>query len=287
MVFKLREIKRYLRNKVGDAFWNAPTRLIPFLVQVRFTRTFNERIKLTRVGELLKLTEFDSFGKEKDVIHFYHARRTTRYFDGISNRLEILLEEYCLNQIPDLKSGVFIDIGSNVGEFSLGLSKIYPDSKFIRFEPSREENLASKINMSSTDDTLIAKALWSEITELNFYRRNEHGDSSLFTPDNQENSIRIETTTLDHEIRLIQLGAIELIKLEAEGAEPEILLGGEMTLKRCRYVTADLGPERGVLQESTFDEAHTILSSYGFSLVGRNIGGRKCYLFKNDTLVSH
>jgi FkbM family methyltransferase len=230
------------------------------------------------------LTEFNTSGEARDFIYFYHPLRTTRYFDGIENRLEKLLEEYCINQIPDLHSGVFVDVGSNVGEFSLGIFKRYPTSKFIRFEPSYEENLASKKNLSVATDTLIPKALWSEQTELTFYRRNEHGDSSLFTPDNEHNSVRIQTTTLDDEIGKIHPGEIELLKLEAEGAEPEILLGGEKTIKRCRYVSADLGPERGILQESTFDEAAGILKSYGFSLIGKNRGARQCYLFKNSNL---
>ena len=273
-----------LRNKARDIFWNAPPALIPLLIQLRFQRRFRNRIRLSNSDEVLKLTEFNSSSDMREVIYFYHPLRTTRYFDGISSRLEKLLEEYCVNQIPDLHSGVFIDVGSNVGEFSLGIFMRYPTSKFIRFEPSYEENLASKKNMSAANDILIPKALWSEQTELTFYRRNQHGDSSLFTPDDEHNAIRIQTTTLDDEIEKIHPGEIQLLKLEAEGAEPEILLGGEKTLKRCRYVCADLGPERGILQESTFDEAMSILNSYGFSLIGKNRGARECYLFKNGNV---
>ena len=282
MAFTSPTFAERLRSKARDVFWSAPTTLIPILIQLRFRRKFASRIKLSHSEEVLKLTEFNPSGGVKDVIYFYHPLRTTRYFDGINSRLEKLLEEYCVNQIPDLHEGVFVDVGSNVGEFSLGIFKRYPSSRFIRFEPSYEENLASKKNLSVATDTLIPKALWSEATELTFYRRNEHGDSSLFTPDDEQNAIMIETTTLDIEIEKIYLGEIELLKLEAEGAEPEILRGGEKTIKRCRYVSADLGPERGILQESTFDEASGILNSYGFSLVGKNRGARQCYLFKNS-----
>ena len=258
--------------------------MFPLLLQLRFRRNFKNRIKISHSDEVLKLTEFNSSGNATDCIYFFHPMRATRYFDGIDNRLKKLLEEYCVNQISDLQSGVFIDIGSNVGEFSLGIFKRYPTSKFIRFEPSYEENLASKKNLSIAADTLIPKALWSEQAELTFYRRNETGDSSLFTPDDEHNAIRVQTTTLDDEIGEIHQGEIELLKLEAEGAEPEILRGGEKTIKRCRYVSADLGPERGILHESTFDEAAGILKSYGFSLIGKNPGARQCYLFKNSNL---
>jgi FkbM family methyltransferase len=282
MAFTTPTLVERVRNTARVTFWSAPPAFIPLLIQIRFRKKFKKRIKLSHSDGVLKLTEFNSSGDVRDFIYFFHPLRTTRYFDGIGNRLEKLLEEYCINQIPDLHSGVFVDVGSNVGEFSLGILKRFPTSKFIRFEPSYEENLASKKNLSVATDILIPKALWSEQTELTFYRRNEHGDSSLFTPDDERNAIRVQTTTLDDEIEKIYPGEIELLKLEAEGAEPEILRGGEKTIKRCRYVSADLGPERGILQESTFDEATGILKSYGFSLIGKNRGARQCYLFKNS-----
>ena len=273
---------KQLRGNAKKAFWGAPLSILPFLLQLRFGRKFKNQVRLTFSEDLLKLAEYNSSGKAKESIYFYHRFRTTRYFDGISNRIEKLLDEYCVNQIPDLHSGVYVDVGSNIGEFSLGIFKRFPNSKFIRFEPSFEENLASKKNLTHATDILIPKALWSEQTELTFYRRNEHGDSSLFTPGGEHNAIKVQTTTLDEEMGKIHPGEIELLKLEAEGAEPEILRGGEKTIKRCRYVTADLGPERGILQESTFDEAAEILKSYGFSLIGKNHGARQCYLFKNS-----
>ena len=44
---------------------------------------------------------------------------------------------------------------------------------------------------------------------------------------------------------------IKLLKLEAEGAEPEILEGLGEKLNLVEYISADLGYERGVHCEST------------------------------------
>jgi hypothetical protein len=93
----------------------------------------------------------------------------------------------------------------------------------------------------------------------------------------------MKTQTLDEIMRDLSIDRIELLKLEAEGAEPEILEGGRVTLQKCRYVTADLGPERGTLKEETLKESKEILESYGFALIGQNTDGRKCYLFKNNS----
>jgi hypothetical protein len=77
---------------------------------------------------------------------------------------------------------------------------------------------------------------------------------------------------------------IALLKLEAEGAEPEILKGGLDTLQRTFFVVADLGPERGLKGERTFEASSEILKNHGFRLHGRNPGNRECFLFVNQQM---
>lgn len=203
---------------------------------------------------------------------------------GINERLEKLLAEYCINQIPDLNPGVVIDIGSNIGEFSVALSRKIPNNFFIRFEPSITENMASLLNTSGIDGILIPRVLWSEEKVLEFFEANETGDSSLFPPKADAKSIHIQASSLDVQLRAFNLTQIELIKLEAEGAEPEILLGATKTLRITKYIVADLGPERGIEQESTYDAAIEILAKNNFELIGRNQLGRQCFLFRNLNL---
>jgi len=57
---------------------------------------------------------------------------------------------------------------------------------------------------------------------------------------------------------------IKLLKLEAEGAEPEILQGAKQTLPHVMYVAADLGPERGIKNDNTVIPVMGILAGYGF-----------------------
>jgi hypothetical protein len=55
-------------------------------------------------------------------------------------------------------------------------------------------------------------------------------------------------------------------------------------LKITQKVSADLGPERGVSEERTFDQVNAILTSAGFFLIGKNPGNRECYLYsRSDT----
>ncbi len=73
---------------------------------------------------------------------------------------------------------------------------------------------------------------------------------------------------------------MKLLKLEAEGAEPEILAGVEKRLPLIEYISADLGPERGVDQESTAAAAIDYLLARNFRLIDVYCDRVTC-LFKN------
>jgi hypothetical protein len=65
-------------------------------------------------------------------------------------------------------------------------------------------------------------------------------------------------------------GPIRLVKLEAEGAEPEILDGMDETLKRVEFVAADMGPERGLEKANTVIDVSDRLFEKNFRLIAFN-----------------
>jgi FkbM family methyltransferase len=263
-------------------FWKLPRVVVLTVLKYRFNGKFLRPVTIKRYGTLIKLREITPRDNGRiSEIYFYHPKRISRYFMGINERIDKLGREYCLDQIKSMPDGVIVDIGSNIGEFTLYLNGIYPNRKFLRFEPSHTENLAAQANLAGINQILIPKPCWSHITEVDFFNSNETGDSSIFKPYESVTSNKMQTTTLDTEVAELRISKIALIKLEAEGAEPEILLGAEKTLKITKFITADLGPERGLAQERTFSEVHEALSKKGFKLIAKNPGDRECYLFEN------
>ena len=72
------------------------------------------------------------------------------------------------------------------------------------------------------------------------YIDNEGGNSSLINF-GSEKVKKVKLEKLDN----IQIeGNIKLLKVEAEGNEPEVLVGAEHTLTKTEYVTVDFGGER-------------------------------------------
>lgn len=60
---------------------------------------------------------------------------------------------------------------------------------------------------------------------------------------------------------------MKLLKVEAEGAEPEVLLGSRDILRNVDYVTVACGPERGPNLLSTDVECEAIMVSEGFARI--------------------
>ena len=67
--------------------------------------------------------------------------------------------------------------------------------------------------------------------KINFYLKDEHGDSSIIRMKNYTKKITVNCQTLDNFVKNINK-KIKLIKIEAEGAEPEVVYGLKNQLKK-------------------------------------------------------
>ena len=197
------------------------------------------------------------------------------YGFGFKKRKDVLLKDYLIKNIEFKDDDVVIDIGANNGDFYLCFDK---KIKYYAYEPSPIvfSNLEHNIKNQNLYNLGVSN---SEDSEIDFYLSDEFGDSSILPINNYTKKISIETTTLDKEIDKIQQ-RIKLIKLEAEGFEPEILQGLKKNLNSVEYITIDCGFERGVKQESTIAECSNYLIKNNFKMI--NFGTpRIVALFKN------
>lgn len=191
------------------------------------------------------------------------SRLSLQYKHGILSRRASLMNEYC---IPDglVRAGDYvIDCGANIGEFSLVCAKA--GAEVLAFEPDIEEYRALTKNAENLSITPVQAALWKETGEVQFFDANDTGDSSLIEPSSSTGSYTVKTVSLD-DFRDIRDKKIRLIKIEAEGAEPEILEGMRNTLQNTEYVAIDMGPERGLSAEDTVSECTDFLYSFGFRM---------------------
>ena len=77
-----------------------------------------------------------------------------------------------------------------------------------------------------------------------FYIASSNADSSLIEPDTYSESLVTKVTRFDAIPEMNSLPVIDLFKMDAEGAEPEVLEGlGELVYKINNFAI-DVGPER-------------------------------------------
>lgn len=219
-----------------------------------------------------------------DTIQFCRRRRHSRYKRGIEACANRLAGDYHLNKLMDTQalqgSGLLIDCGANVGE--LGWWARRHGMAYVAFEPEPLEARCCDLNNFSGEQLTWEKALWKEDATLEFFSKPDSADSSIFDMGSGHGIVRIEAVALDGAIDLSAIDGTIILKVEAEGAEPEVLEGAQLSLKYIDYVTVDCGPERGREKAPTFIDVNRILSARGFDLIEMGFK-RVTALYRNTT----
>lgn len=98
---------------------------------------------------------------------------------------------------------------------------------------------------------------------MRFFTAPDEADGSLINDSGQ--SIEMNVLPLDDIMRRRGFPHVRLIKLDAEGAEPEVLRGASETLQRTSYISIDTGEERN--GNSSTEDCKAILTTAGFRIV--------------------
>jgi FkbM family methyltransferase len=260
----------------------------PPLVEARIRQAYYRVQSLLGIGgvssPIALQREDDCWRLRVDAEEIYIAfpNRVGFYKFGIQARLENLLRQFGAS-VDDLASvspgDVVIDIGANIGEFSLACRQ--RGARVLAFEPDPDVQGALKANTAGHPAiSTFALALWHSEAELEFFRKGESADSSLI--DNGSNSkVKVRACRLDGIEALAQVPSIKLLKCDAEGAEPEVLSGATGLLPRIDWLAIDCGPERGLAQERTLEACQSIVSAAGFEVVEVARGGREVLIARN------
>ena len=152
------------------------------------------------------------------------------------------LELICLRY--DLH-GTFVDVGANIGAYSLGLGKNFANT--IAFEPNPETHSLLSHNLRFNLDckyqvSQLALGNRSYLANISVIKSNRGGASLL--PCNHEcyetTEVRVETldNVLEADIGINEKTTIDLIKIDVEGFEADVIEGAIETIKNHQPVVA-------------------------------------------------
>jgi FkbM family methyltransferase len=200
-----------------------------------------------------------------DSIRIPTLRRSQRYVNGIATKQVALAAKYGVPDFFNPATGdVVIDIGANVGEFSRHCAAL--GASVYAFEPDPSVFACLKHNVTPFRNvTPIEKALWSTVADLPFFSAFDTADSSLIKPEANVRAVAtIKAVPLDSidDLRGVE---IALLKMDGEGAEPEILQGARQTMPRIRRIAVDCSPERE--GEETAEPVKQLLRGEGYTIV--------------------
>lgn len=171
----------------------------------------------------------------------------------------------------------FVDIGANIGYFSLLAAKITGTSgKVFSFEPSQFNCrlLYKNATLNNFDNIEIFPVAVADKKQLVFYNENMGNGMISFGDTAQLNNATtlLRTVTLDN--ILAEVNKIDAIKLDIEGAEYLALRGAENLLKKHRpIIFSEVSPEalKNVSQVTTLEYLNFLINlQYNISVLKFN-----------------
>ena len=122
---------------------------------------------------------------------------------------------------------VFVDIGANIGYFTLMAARLVGETgKVYAFEPDTEHfNLLEKnVHKNSyTNIVPVKKAASDSIGTASFYLKKDNLCAHSLIPDESSTKVTVEVTTIDEYFK--NQSKVDVIKVDVEGVEPKVLAG--------------------------------------------------------------
>jgi FkbM family methyltransferase len=198
-----------------------------------------------------------------DKIAVVNESRAHRYRHGIKRRCRHLAQKRYLGsgQVSLTKGDVVFNIGANIGEVSLHFAAC--GAQVLAFEPDPAARQCLIANTIGTDVEVLPFSVWNESGPLTFYLSTDTADSSAINVTNTK--IETQATTIDAIVAERRISRVRLLAGDAEGAEPEILMGATAALKITDFVSLDCSYERR--GDQTRDACTELLTQAGFEIL--------------------
>lgn len=175
--------------------------------------------------------------------HDFVGRRILRY-QTWERELTAWIDTY-LDTVAT--SGLFVDIGANIGWFSLMATRHACVTKVVAFEPDSVNGFLLDTNVRNNGldaaITTVGCALGDArgVARLHRYKHSNLGQHSLLK-DFGHGSAVVMVETLDHVLDQLGLAdqPIACMKIDVEGYEPRVLAGAGAALLRTQCVVVEL-----------------------------------------------
>lgn len=145
------------------------------------------------------------------------------------------INEYHLEQITLPENPIVVDLGANIGMFSLDLKQRFPTAQITSYEPLPETFEILKLNAPFA--TLVQKAATGSTGTVQF--SNVGAPTGLHVI--EEGGITVETESLDDILKNFE--KVDLLKIDIEGSEFDLLeKASPQTLAKVQRIIMEIHP---------------------------------------------
>ncbi len=174
------------------------------------------------------------------------------------------------------KGMTFIDIGANVGYFSLCAAKIVGEEGGVfSFEPDEHNYklLARNVEKNGYNNiTTVKKAVSDTNGRATFYLKEENLSAHSLVKEKNTTAVEVETTTLDD---YLDGRDADVIKIDVEGAEPLVLKGMQKTLEQSEKIAVITEFYPNAIAELGYSPEEYLLNLVDMGFVLYRIGEEK------------
>jgi FkbM family methyltransferase len=183
------------------------------------------------------------------------------------------------------KGDIALDLGANIGDFSIFLAITFPNIRIYSFEPlkSNRELFVKNILLNKIKNIVVSgKAVSGKSGQSVLFVQKNNGAIASLVLEDKKNRFRVQTTTLNDIIKENKLSRIDYLKIDVEGAEYEILFKTKKeNLEKIKYLTIEVHKINGLkyhpqmlvnfLQKNGFKVSHPSKMSVYWLLLGTMI----------------
>ena len=171
---------------------------------------------------------------------------------------------------------VLFDVGANVGQTSVGMHGYFPHADIHAFEPVENTHRILCRNVRRWPNVRphrLAMGRIAEFREIVLQDDSELNSMRMSAPLDagaERRLERIEISTVDDFCDRHGIGAIDVLKSDAQGCDLDVLLGAErmISAKRVPFVFVEVGFQPDDIINSPFAPLNEHLTAHGYRLSG-------------------
>lgn len=190
---------------------------------------------------------------------------------GIAGYQSMLVrQQRMLRDAGSKTANTIVDIGANVGFFSMMLRELYPKAQIYAIEPVPQIFTNLKANLTSNLDKVYGVAISDKDGMVSMsFKDQESAVSHVIDRDAKDSgkTVKVRSTTLDNWCLQEKIRVIDLLKIDTEGYEAHVLRGAQKTLIKTKYLHIEISLEDN--NNYTFSQINSLLYSdkFNFQLV--------------------